>query len=200
MIDREPFRDRDLAWASMGSKHFQGKMLEVLKVTGYPGSPWVSHPPGERLAQRRRETRRWGAILKAGPGHIGKTSHKSLNLWHPQGKQSFQSWKEAPEGSWGKLWLTAQWSDSDIPKSTRVYESAELKDKYIAFHLGIWLKHSGKEKERGSEQGSRLRCRGSSPYPLPTAQAPMAQLAFLLGLTMILIWPQMKRKRKKKSI
>lgn len=47
----------------------------------------------------------------------------------PQGMQSFPSWKEAPEGSWGKLWLTAQWSDSDIPESTHAYESAEPKDK-----------------------------------------------------------------------
>lgn len=54
--------------------------------------------------------------------------------------------------------------------------------------------------ERGSDQGSRLSCRGSGSPPLKTPQPRprSALLAFRLGLTMILIWPQMKEKKRNK--
>lgn len=65
-------------------------------------------------------------------------------------------------------------------------------DKYTAFHFEIWLKHSVRKRKEEVKKAAGWGVEALTPSHTPTAQAPMAQLAFLLGLTMILIWPQMK--------
>ena len=66
------------------------------------------------------------------------------------------------------------------------------------FHLGIWLTHNGYgwEKEEVTEAAGWWAQRLRAPRPRSCwVQAPAALPAFLLGLAMILTWPQIKGKK-----
>ena len=171
------------------------------------GGPWLcpeSHPPrAEQLyislstCWPKGDKRDDETSLKLRQGSAGKTAAvATLSPRLPRWGHPLDGGARRGQGKWQRQ-LRGQ---TLTPKSTHASESAGRKDQRTAFIWGSGLHTvvTGERKRKQRRQQADEHRGSRPPGPGPAGSwPPAALLAFLLGLTMILTWPQIKERNKR---
>ena len=173
------------------------------------GGPWLcpeSHPPrAEQLyislstCWPKGDRRDDETSLKPRQGSAGKTAAVATPSPRlPQWEHPLDGGARGGQGKWQRQ-LRGQ---TLTPKSTHASESPGRKDQCTAFIWGFGLHTvvTGEKKRKRPRQQADEHKGSGPPGPGPAgSRPPAALLAFLLGLTMILTWPQIKESNKREK-